>query len=275
MQQITANELLKLGKRHKKWNEDVTIELFPYAINNHRYYLAYYLGKFSREIKNIAILSPDSSNKDEALNALKQLVYFTITFDKVENNTKTRAELNFEIYGEIRNYLRNILNSGVLQPEFIDIYDRSYKVVDKTLRLQDEMLELRSRVNKFAQDILDRGYFIDSDIDEVLSLFPAPGWIQYQQFYDSYRYRNDFDVIYKNENNPELIPFFKFRDPKTLFNMTSGIAEEQLKKSLDIVTDKQDMSNFSKEDYFNYWTKKFEKGLSDRYIQLRKIIRNL
>lgn len=36
--------------------------------------------------------------------------------------------------------------------------------------------------------------------------------------------------------------------------MTSGIAEEQLTKSLDIVTDKQDMSNFNKEYYFNHWT---------------------
>lgn len=274
MEHIDAKDLLKLGMKHKKWNENVTIELFPYAINNHRYYLAYYLGKLSGKIKNIAILSPDLSNKDEALDALKPLVYFTITFDRVENNTKTRAELNFDIYEEIRNYLKNILNSGALQSKFIDIYDRSFKIVDKTLRLQDEMLELRSRVNKFAKGILDRGYFIDSDIDEVLSLFPAPGWIQYQQFYDSYRYSKDFDVIYENANNPELVPFFKFRDPKTLFYMTSGIADKQLTKSLEIVTEKQDMSNFSKEDYFNYWTKKFEKRLSDRYIQLREIIRH-
>lgn len=38
MNQIDGNQILKLGKKHKKWNEDVTIEGFPYLINNNLYF---------------------------------------------------------------------------------------------------------------------------------------------------------------------------------------------------------------------------------------------
>ncbi|WP_010098807.1 hypothetical protein, partial [Ornithinibacillus scapharcae] len=73
--------------------------------------------------------------------------------------------------------------------------------------------------------------------------------------------------------NPELRAFNRFKDDKTLFNMTSKIAEGRLKESLDIVTDKMDMSNFSKEDYVDHWTIKYQNILSERYDELRTKIR--
>ncbi|MEN2467394.1 hypothetical protein [Ornithinibacillus sp. FSL M8-0202] len=273
MKQIDGNQILKLGKKHKKWNEDVTIEGFPYLINNSRYFLANYLGKLSKDLKNIAIITPDTMQEEDALKAIKPLVYFSIAFDRVENNTKGRAELDFSVYEEIRDYLRNILNSGVLKTDLLAIYERSLKIIEKNLHLQQEMLALREEVTSIAKRILARSYFVDSEIDEILNMVPAPGWIQYEQLYDSYKYRHDFDVVYENQNNVELKPFFNFRDPKTLYNMTSKIAEHQLRNSLDNLTDSIDMSTYSKEEYFNYWTTKFKKGLSDRYVYLSNIIR--
>lgn len=274
MNQIDGNQLLKLGKKHKKWIEDVTVEIFPYLIENNRYFLAYYHGKFSlNNVKAIGILSPDSLQKEHALEALERLVYFTITFGKLENSTKTRAELEFDIFEEIRSYLKNILLSRGLTPNLKEVYERSYQIINNIIELQDEMLKLRETVNKFARRVLDRGYFIETEIDEALELYPVPGWIQFKQFEERYKYRHDFDIIFDHSKDPELATFHHFKDPKTLYNMTSKVAEGSLKKSLDILTDSMDMSNYSKEEYCNYWTNKFKKSLSERYAELRSNIR--
>jgi hypothetical protein len=273
MEQLDGNKILKLGKKHKKWGEDVTVEIFPYVLNSNRYYLAYYFKKFTREVKEIAIVSPDSVDRDEALEALKPLTYFTITFGKLEENTKARAELDYSIYLEIRDFLTTILESGLLSHDLKNVYNRSLKIMEGMIQSQEEMLELREKVNQFAQGLLHKGYFDEQDIKVALELFPEPGWIQYEQFYNRYQNRKDFDVIYENSSSPQLRQLFTFRDPKTLYNMTSQVAESQLMKSLDILTDSKDMSGFTKEDYFNYWTTKFKKGLADRNEELRKKIR--
>ncbi|WP_339215745.1 hypothetical protein [Ornithinibacillus sp. FSL M8-0202] len=54
----------------------MTIEGFPYLINNSRYFLANYLGKLSKNVKNIAIITPDTMQKEDALKAIKPLVMF-------------------------------------------------------------------------------------------------------------------------------------------------------------------------------------------------------
>lgn len=274
MNQIDGNQLLKLAKKHKKWNEDVTVEIFPYLLEYNRYFLAYYHGKFSlNNVKAIGIISPDSLRREHALEALERLIYFTVTFGKIENSTKTRAELEFDIFEEIRNYLKSIMLSGVLYANLKEVYERSFQIINKIIALQDEMLKLRETVNNFARRVLDRGYFVEAEIEEALELFPIPGWIQFKQLEDRYRYRHDFDIIYENRNNSELVAFNKFKDPKTLYNMTSKMAERSLKESLDIVTDSKDMSSFSKVEYCNYWITKFKKSLSDRYEELRNRIR--
>ena len=274
MIRLEGNQILKLGKKHKKWNEDVTVEIFPYAINDSPYFLAYYHGKRSRKAKEVAIVSPILSTNEHAYQALEPLIYFTVTFNNLDNNTRTRAEHKFDIYEEIRNYLRNVLISGKLNQSLEEVYQRSFNIIDEIINLQDEMLDLRKKVNSLAQSILERGYFVDSDIDTALALYPVSGWIQFQQFNDNYKFRHDFDIIYENSKNPGLKEFHKFRDEKTLYNMTSKIAERRLKESLDILTDNRDMTGFSKEDYFSYWSNKFKKGLSDRYDELRNKIRH-
>jgi hypothetical protein len=273
MIRLTSEEILELGKKHKKWNEAVTVEIFPYVISNSPYFLAYYHGKFSTKTREVAIVSPNSSNKEHAYKALKPLLYFTVTFNNLDIGTRKRAELQFDVMHEINDYLRSVLLSGELKQDLVKVYQRSLDITDEIIILQDKMLELRKEVNAIAQGILDRGYIADEDINNVFELFPTTGWIQYNQFYKNYIYRSDFDVIYENSSSPELKPFHKFKDEKTLFNMTSKIAERRLKESLEIATDGQDMSNFSKEDYFSYWSNKFKKDLSDRYEELRNKIR--
>ncbi len=54
----------------------MTIEGFPYLINNSRYFLANYLGKLSKDLKNIAIITPDTMQIEDALKAIKPLVMF-------------------------------------------------------------------------------------------------------------------------------------------------------------------------------------------------------
>ncbi|MEN2767526.1 hypothetical protein [Ornithinibacillus xuwenensis] len=270
---LDGNQILDLGKKHKKWNENVTVEIFPYLLNNHRFYLAYYHGKFNRNVKSIAVVSPDANCKEEALKALEPLVFFTITFDKVENNTKARAELDYSIYEEIRVYLKNVLESNVLKDSLSEIYQRSYNIIDEMINLQKEMLNLRQKVNAFASSVLDRGYFLHDEIDELFEVFPIPGWIQYKQFYDRYQFRSDFDVIYENSSKPELQSFMRFRDSNTLKNMTSAVAEKQLADSLEVLTDGKDMSSLTEEEYQQYWLSKFKNDLYERYQQLRDQLR--
>ncbi|WP_010098806.1 hypothetical protein [Ornithinibacillus scapharcae] len=273
MNKLDNTQILKLGKKYKKWNEDVTIDIFPYLIENNRYYLAYYHGKFSKDVKEIAIVSPDNLNSEQANRAIKPLVYFTVTFGKLCENTGARVKLQMDIFEEILDYLGSVLKSGLLDQKLEEVYKRSYQVIQEILDTQEEMIKLGEKVNNMSQRILDRGYFVEQEIDEALALFPAPGWLQYKQFEKSYIYRHDFDIFYENSKKPNLISYHKFKDEKTLYNMTSGIAEGRLRESLNIVTDNMDMSNFSEEDYYSYWITKFKSSLADRYEELRKKVR--
>ncbi|WP_010098570.1 hypothetical protein, partial [Ornithinibacillus scapharcae] len=179
MERISKEQILKMGKKHKKWNEDVIVEIFPYLVNNNRYYLAYYMKKFTMDVKKIALVSPDSPSKDEALTALKPLINFTVVFGNIENFSKTRAELKFDVINEIRDYLEVILSSGLLSGNLMIYYERSFQIITEIIKLQDEMIKIRKKVNSMAQRILGRGYFMDEEIDESLELFSEIGWIQY------------------------------------------------------------------------------------------------
>lgn len=273
MKRLDNTQIIKLGKKHKKWNEDVTIDIFPYLIENNRYFLAYYHGKFSKDVKEIAIVSPDNLDVEQANRAIKPLVYFTVTFGKLCENTEARVKHQMDIFEEIQVYLDSVMVSGILEQKLEEVYQRSYQVIQEIIVMQEEMIELGKKVNSMSQRIADRGYFVEHEIDEALALFPAPGWIQYKQFANNYKYRHDFDIIYENSKKPNLKIFHKFKDETTLYNMTSRIAERRLKESLNTVTDNMDMSNFTEEDYYSYWIAKFKCSLADRYEELIKKVR--
>lgn len=72
---MQEKERLQCSGVYKVWKL-VTIEGFPYLINNSRYFLANYIGKLSKDLKNIPKITPDTMQKEDALKALKPRVYF-------------------------------------------------------------------------------------------------------------------------------------------------------------------------------------------------------
>jgi hypothetical protein len=246
MKNLNSKELIKLGKIHKKWTELVTMNNFPYLVNNKRYYLAYYYPRFTTNVNSYAVVSPDSGNKRDSDIAFKPLVYFSITISNIDLVVTKRASLKYNVWLEVRNYLKSVLEDNVLDYNLEIYYERSYKIIEKMISLQEEMIQMKEEYDKFVKIISDRGYFIDEDIDKSLKLAPTINWLQYDQFTDRYKYRHDFDVIYENQNNWELKKYMNaFRDKSTLYNMTSKVAEKQIKETLDLLGEGSDLSHMT------------------------------
>ncbi|WP_157087624.1 hypothetical protein [Oceanobacillus damuensis] len=55
--------------------------------------------------------------------------------------------------------------------------------------------------------------------------------------------------------------------------MADSSAAQQLKKSMDRMTDGMDMSHMNKEEYIDSWTQTYKKRLDDRVESMKKKLR--
>ncbi|MEC5424936.1 hypothetical protein QGM71_15725 [Virgibacillus sp. C22-A2] len=273
MEKLEGQELLRLGKKYQKWFEGTSVNLDAYLINNHAYYLAIYKGRFSHSLKGHAILSPDSNNREEALQALSPLVYFGASNANVEEGVRERAELNFSVLEEVRDYLKSIVDADVLGHNKEIIYRRSLTIIQNMLALQEQMIDLWKETKDFYDKVNDRGYFTDEDLDQSLNYIPVGNLIQYKQFKDRYDNRKDFDIIYENRNDTRIKPYVTSLEHRVLRAMTSKAAEQQIKDTLDLLTRGYDFSNKSESEMCQMWLDFFLEGMEERVEDFKKTLR--
>ncbi|MUV39201.1 hypothetical protein JNUCC1_03074 [Lentibacillus sp. JNUCC-1] len=272
MNEKGEKQLLKLGKKHAKFLEDTSVNREPYVINNHRYYLVTYQGLFSSTDKGNAIISPDTNNREEAEIALYFLAGFSISWNNVAQSVGERAQVDFSILEEVEHYLKTVLNSGVLSDNDQTIYDRSLSIIQNMLTLQEEMKQLWKEAQKLEVAIQEKKAISDSDVDQLLLMNVQGGWIQYVQFKDRYTYRQDFDVIHANHSRPEIQQFERFSDPRTLENMTSEAAADQLKGAIQRLTEHH--HPMDKDEYINHFYSVTKERLIERVEQMKKTLRH-
>lgn len=267
-------ELFKLGKKYQKWFENTAINADAYQLNSCSYYLAFYKSKLGGEVKATAVISTDSNYKKvDAMKAFTALVSYFITWNNVEDSIGERAKLNILIWKETRDYLRNIIEAGLSLNEKEVIYRRSLRIIESMIDLQYEMIDLWHEAKSMNDFVVKRGFFIDEEVEKVIEYVTLGGWIQYKQFQERYENREDFDVIFANRNDPNIKSFEQFSDPNTLKEMTSSASTQQLKQSMDRMTDGMDMSHMDKEAYCDYWIRTYKKRLDDRVENMKKQLR--
>ncbi|MBP1971429.1 dsDNA-binding SOS-regulon protein [Virgibacillus natechei] len=271
--QIDNEKLLKLGKKYQKWLEATSVNLDAYKINGNAYYLANYTSKFSTKIKAYAVISPDSNDKEEAMQAISPHFYFSISSNNILDSTAKRAKRDFSVLEKIRDYLKIIVESEVLDPKKEIIYQRSLNILQSMTDLQYEMIQLWEGSQSLENTVVERGVFTDTDIEKVMHYVILTDLIQYKQFKDRYDNCKDFDVIYENRNNPEIKPYEKYLDSKILKGMTSEAAEDQLKGSLDRLTQNQYLGNMSESEIYDKWMKSYKEGLDTRVQKEIKMLR--
>ncbi|WP_010098579.1 hypothetical protein [Ornithinibacillus scapharcae] len=260
-------ELLKLGVKHQKMFESTTVNLHAYKLHNKIFYLTQFKNKFTAKLKATGLICTQEADKQEYMQAFKQLIYYSVTYNNIRDGIEERAKLNVQVFEEIKSYLRGLLDSNLLvNDDEVAIYKRQLEVMEKSLALQEEMVEIWNEINIMDKEIVERGYFTDEELEKQIGYIPISGWIQYAQMKIQYDYKEDFDLIYENSINPNFKKYENFTKPDTLKNMTSNIAGPQLKKSMDRMTDGIDMSHMTREEYISYWLKTYKDRLEERFL---------
>lgn len=142
-----------------------------------------------------------------------------------------------------------------------------------TIKLQHEIVELWHEAQAMNDLVEKKGFFTDKEMEKVIEYVTIGGWIQYKQFKDRYENQESFDVIYANRNNSNIKLYEQFTNPNILKEMAGSSAAQQLKQSMDRMTDGMDMSHMNKEEYFDYWTQTYKKRLDDRVESMKNKLR--
>ncbi|WP_087973443.1 hypothetical protein [Oceanobacillus rekensis] len=118
-----------------------------------------------------------------------------------------------------------------------------------------------------------KGLFTDKEIEKVLHYIAMETLIQYKQFKGQYDNCRDFDVIYENRDHLQIKPFEKYVDHIVLQGMTSEVAEQRLKNSLDRFTRNRNLENMSETEIYDELRKTYRKGLDVRVQQTKYMLR--
>ncbi|MUV39203.1 hypothetical protein JNUCC1_03076 [Lentibacillus sp. JNUCC-1] len=270
MNEAEQQRLLELGKQHKKFYEDVSINIEGYKVNHRLFFLAMYMNKFSDNTKAYAVVSFEKHSYEEAMEAMYPLTSYFVTWNNVLDSIKHRAQVDFSILEEVRDYLKRIVNAQVSGID-ISVYERSLRIIQSMLDLQEEMKQLWQEADKMDKNIREKVFFDDQEIEQLIMYNLKGNWIQYAQFKDRYDYCDDFDVIYDNRNIPEVKKHESFTNKKTLFNMRSNIAADQLKKSIDRLTEGKAPMDY--ETYMEHFYVVYKERLVESYERDKKMLR--
>ncbi|MFC4558646.1 hypothetical protein ACFO3D_10540 [Virgibacillus kekensis] len=245
--ELNQEKLIKLVKKHKKLFEHYFIKPYAYIVNDSLFYFA----SFERRGKTTgyAILSPNSNNESDYMKAIKPLLHYAVSIGNISNDGKYRANVDFRILYEVRDYLKKVIEGNVLDSDNCIIYQRSLDIIQNMLDNQARLINTyKNAIEKFEQD-KEKGYITDDDMQEMKGFIPIFMRLQYKQFVDRYDYREDFDVIYNNRNNKEIKQFDEFSDSNTLREMTSKKAENDLKNALTEVSYGRDLRDKTDDQY--------------------------
>lgn len=256
---IDGKKLLNLGEKHQKLFESTNINPYAYIIDNAAYFHVIYENKWTSKIKGYALISPDFVNKDNAIKALTPLVYYSVSEHNITNKGAFREKMDITFLEKVREYLRDVIEQE--SPNMNqELYNRAYLTIDSIIRLQDKLMKTLEEAKELIEEVYEKGFFTYEEMDQLVKYIPKFNLIQYKQLKPRYDNRKDFDVIYQNRNNVNLSN--SIADSKLLKEMTSGIAEPDLERSLNELTKNIVIEeHHSYEQIYNKWLNRYYKDL--------------
>jgi hypothetical protein len=264
---------LNLSKEYKKSFEVYLITPYAYKLNGAFFYLAFYEGKFSGKEKGQAVVSRDSDSKKELMKSFYPLSYYGLSLNQVDGVGAERANLNMQVFHDMKSYLESIVKGNVLDKENKFIYERALKNINKTIALQDDIIQLYQEAKSLHKKVREKGFFTDEDLEQLAGYLPYIEIIQYNQSKCRYEHRTDFDVIYKNRNHPDIKPFNTFADDNVLRELTSNYSGIELEKSLKYLSDNKDISDWTEEEHYQWLMEKQRKSADNRIAEFKNRLR--
>lgn len=275
MKQIEPNELLNMGMVYQKRKEMTTVNLDAYMIKGLPYYLAVYQGKvFSSGDKGYAILSSDRGNEKDALASLQPHIYYGITSRTMQTLGKQRAAFDFSPKRSVQAYIKRIVEAGVLDEERQPIYERAYATIENMLDLQEDLIALVKEAEELYEEVKNRGYFTNKDVQQSIDFLPRLNLIQYKQYKDRYIHRLDFDGIYQNRKKPEIKQYAPLVSSVLLKRMTSKFAGPVMKESMEQLEEEKGFSQKTDDEMITIWTRNLQKNLHQHAERARAMVRN-
>ncbi|MFC4558652.1 hypothetical protein ACFO3D_10570 [Virgibacillus kekensis] len=244
---LNKEKLVKIAKDNKKLFENYYVKRFAYLVNGKPYYFAIF--KKGDKTKGYAVLSPESGNKNDQLVALRPLLHYSVTINNILTDGKYRADVNFAGFYEVRDYLRRVVEGSVLNADLEVIYRRSLSIIQNMIELQESLVEHYKEAIRKYEAVKEKGFITEEDINDIKKYIPLLMRIQYKQYLERYDYRSDFDVIYANRKEFEIKQFDQFTDPRTLKQLTTDIAEKEMKEGLSRLDYGRDLHDMTDEEY--------------------------
>ncbi|WP_404453894.1 hypothetical protein LG329_04500 [Virgibacillus necropolis] len=273
MEKVVLNQerLVKLAEDNKKLFENYFVKRFAYLVNDEPYYFAIF--KRGDKTKGYAVLSPESNNKSDQLVALKPLLHYSVSINNILSDGKYRANINFAVFYEVRDYLKTIVESNVLDTDDEVIYKRSLSIVQNMIDLQESLIEHYKEAVRKYDAVKEKGFITEDDIHDIKRYLPLLMRIQYKQYLDRYDNRNDFDVIYENRNKREIKQFDHFTDQKNLKQMTTNIAEKEMKEGLSRLDYGRDLHEMTDDEYDELVLTEYDKELDQQLERVKSKLR--
>ncbi|MFC4558647.1 hypothetical protein ACFO3D_10545 [Virgibacillus kekensis] len=244
---LEKEKIIKLAKKQEKWFENYYINPYAYLVNGNPFYFSSF--KKGDKTKGYAIISPTSKNKEDHLQALKPLLHYSVSIRNITTDGKYRANVNFSVFYEVRDYLKRVVEGNVLDADNEMIYRRSLSIIQNMIDLQDSLVEHYKEAIRKYDAVKEKGFITEEDIQDIKKYIPLLTRIQYKQYLDRYAYRDDFDVIYENRKKPEIKQFDQFSDPRTLKQLTTDVAEKEMKEGLSRLDYGRDLHGMTDEEY--------------------------
>lgn len=272
---LDSKKVISLAKIYKKVFETYSVKRYAYLVNENPMYFCRFNSKHGeKKIKGYAILSPTEGNEQDQMKSLAPLVHYSVSIHNIIEVGEYRSNLNFAVFHEVKEYLNNIVNSNILENDLSETYKRSLLIVENMIICQQKLEETYKEAMSKYNLVKEKGYITDDDISEVKSYIPMLMWLQYKQYIDRYVNRKDFDLIFENKNKKEIKKFEKFSDPDTLKQMTTNMAEQEMKEGLSRVTYNKDLRGISEDEYNEIIYSKFNSGLDDLIEEVKNNLRN-
>lgn len=275
MKRISAEELLEMGQQYQQKKEATSVNLDAYMVNGRPYYLAIYRNKrFSMGDKGCAILSNEGGNEADALRSLKPHVYYGVTNNTMINIGKQRASLKITPLLTVKEYVKTIIDAGVLEQGDQKIYERTYDTLHGMEMLQEELVNLSEKADRLYERVQKRGYFTDEDVEKSTQFIPALNLIQYKQLKDRYAYRTDFDLVYQKRNDADIKRVAPKPDVRLLKDMTSRSAGPDMKETLDAMEEGENFADKSDDQLIDIFSDRLDKGLVEYAERSRATMRH-
>ncbi|MFD2638751.1 hypothetical protein ACFSW4_07745 [Piscibacillus salipiscarius] len=266
------NRVNKLSKNYKKGLEKIKINPCAFCNGEETFYYVLYKNILIGNVKGYALINPNGhTSKDEAKNVFTAHMMFAVTVNNIKNlSERTQVELNS--HSTVKNYLNKVLSLDILDPNQREIFQNAYEVLNDMFQLQEEFEERWKEANSLLEEINNKGFFSNNDLEILIKYLPLFNLIQYKQLHTRFKNSKDFDFVYKHREvfDEAEISF----DNKILKSMITDVIYDELNNSINKITKNINITSVDTyETIYEKWNTYYREGLNQRVNDSLNLLR--